>query len=96
MQDTLDISDINFIKGENLIIETPRYLDSELILNKSGSKITNIPKVIWEMGIGGYYPLQKWIKDRKGRILDEKDIEHFLGNHHVAFYGCYCFCSRAD
>jgi len=27
--------------------------------------------------IGGYQPAQKWLKDRKGRILDFEDIMHY-------------------
>jgi hypothetical protein len=38
---------------------------------------SNIPKVTWEFYIGGYQPAQKWLKDRKGRILTDEDIEHY-------------------
>ena len=27
--------------------------------------------------IGGYQPMQKWLKDRKNTFLSEKDIEHY-------------------
>lgn len=36
-----------------------------------------IPLVAWEFYIGGYQPAQKWLKDRKGRILDHDDIFHY-------------------
>jgi len=32
----------------------------------------------WEMHIGGYQPLDKWLKDRKGRALSFEDIQHYL------------------
>ena len=36
-----------------------------------------IPLVAWEFYIGGYQPAQKWLKDRKGRILSSTDILHY-------------------
>lgn len=38
---------------------------------------TNVPQVAWEFYIGGYQPAQKWLKDRKGRMLDTADIKHY-------------------
>ena len=32
---------------------------------------------IWAFAIGGYRPVQKWLKDRKGRVLSENDITHY-------------------
>lgn len=29
------------------------------------------------MYIGGYQPAQKWLKDRKGRVLSTEDILHY-------------------
>ncbi|SFS59303.1 type ISP restriction/modification enzyme [Lutibacter maritimus] len=36
-----------------------------------------IPLVAWEFYIGGYQPAQKWLKDRKDRILEMEDIFHY-------------------
>lgn len=36
-----------------------------------------VPLVAWEFYIGGYQPAQKWLKDRKGRILTFDDILHY-------------------
>jgi hypothetical protein len=30
------------------------------------------------MQIGGYQPLEKWLKDRKGRTLGYDDILHYM------------------
>lgn len=38
---------------------------------------SNVPTEAWEMYIGGYQPAQKWLKDRKGRILSTEDILHY-------------------
>ena len=31
----------------------------------------------WEFSIGGYNPAEKWLKDRKGRVLSYDDILHY-------------------
>ncbi|MFV0543662.1 MAG: type ISP restriction/modification enzyme [Marinicella pacifica] len=36
-----------------------------------------VPKLAWEFYIGGYQPAQKWLKDRKDRILSYEDINHY-------------------
>jgi len=37
----------------------------------------NVPLLAWEFYIGGYQPAQKWLKDRRGRVLDFEDIFHY-------------------
>jgi very-short-patch-repair endonuclease len=37
----------------------------------------DVPSVAWNFFIGGYQPAQKWLKDRKGRVLSFEDIEHY-------------------
>lgn len=37
----------------------------------------NVPLLAWEFYIGGYQPAQKWLKDRKGQVLDFDDILHY-------------------
>ena len=37
----------------------------------------NIPELAWNFHIGGYQPAQKWLKDRKGHVLTNEDIEHY-------------------
>ena len=49
------------------------YRDERLYLNGS-SYIENIPEHIWNMYIGGYQPIQKWLKERKGRALTDEDL----------------------
>ena len=31
----------------------------------------------WEFSIGGYRPVEKWLKDRKGRVLSADDNDHY-------------------
>lgn len=37
----------------------------------------DVPLKAWEAYIGGYQPAQKWLKDRKGHILNYDDIMHY-------------------
>jgi predicted helicase len=37
----------------------------------------DVPEVAWNFYIGGYQPAQKWLKDRKGRVLSFDDILHY-------------------
>jgi predicted helicase len=37
----------------------------------------NVPREAWEFYIGGYQPAQKWLKDRKGRVLSYDETLHY-------------------
>ncbi|MBI5385910.1 MAG: N-6 DNA methylase [Verrucomicrobia bacterium] len=36
-----------------------------------------ITPVVWQFRLGGYQVCEKWLKDRKGRVLTHDDIEHY-------------------
>jgi predicted helicase len=36
-----------------------------------------VPLVAWDFYVGGYQPVQKWLKDRQGRVLSFEDILHY-------------------
>lgn len=36
-----------------------------------------VPETAWNFYIGGYQPAQKWLKDRKGRVLTTDEIMHY-------------------
>ena len=44
---------------------------------KQGQYFEGIPPEIWEFRIGGYQPLDKWLKDRRGRTLSFDDLDHY-------------------
>jgi predicted helicase len=48
----------------------------KVYINKE-QHFTNVPEVAWNFYIGGYQPAQKWLKDRKGRVLNFDDILHY-------------------
>lgn len=39
--------------------------------------LDNVPEIAWNFNIGGYMPVQKWIKDREGNILETSDIGRY-------------------
>jgi len=57
-------------------IEKLAYKKEKVFIN-SEQYFGNVSEVAWNFYIGGYQPAQKWLKDRKGRILTNNDIEHY-------------------
>lgn len=52
------------------------YADSKVWINPN-QYFDGVSTVAWEFYIGGYQPAQKWLKDRKGRVLSFDDIMHY-------------------
>lgn len=63
------------IDGSNTIVKVI-FIDGNVWINET-QYFANVPKVAWEFYIGGYQPAQKWLKDRKNRILGFNDILHY-------------------
>lgn len=38
----------------------------------------DIPSTTWEFSVGGYQVCQKWLKDRRGRMLHDDELTHYL------------------
>ena len=57
-------------------VEKPVYKDEKVYINDK-QYFGNVPEVAWNFYIGGYQPAQKWLKDRKGRVLTNEDLEHY-------------------
>jgi hypothetical protein len=36
-----------------------------------------LPLEVWNFHVGGYQVCEKWLKDRKGRVLSIDDINHY-------------------
>lgn len=56
--------------------EVPLDGTGEVWINPS-QRFRGIPKEAWEWWIGGYQPLEKYLKDRKGRALSLDELEHY-------------------
>ncbi len=63
------------IAGNNEV-EKPEYKDNKVYISRT-QYFDNVPQEAWEFYIGGYQPAQKWLKDRKGRILSYDDLMHY-------------------
>lgn len=63
------------INGEN-VVEKPIYKNGNVYINSS-QYFANVPEIAWNFYIGGYQPAQKWLKDRKDRVLEIDDILHY-------------------
>lgn len=63
------------VSGDNEVIK-PEYKDNKVYINRT-QYFDNVPEVAWDFYIGGYQPAQKWLKDRKGRILSYDEILHY-------------------
>jgi predicted helicase len=57
-------------------VEKVEYSDDKVWINSS-QYFGNVPEIAWGFYIGGYQPAQKWLKDRKGKLLTNQEIEHY-------------------
>jgi predicted helicase len=62
-------------KNDNLV-KKREYKNGRVYINESQYFEGIAPKV-WNYHIGGYQVLDKWLKDRKGRVLSSEDIKHY-------------------
>ncbi len=63
------------VEGSNEVDKT-EYKGGRVYINKE-QYFENVPEISWNFYIGGYQPAQKWLKDRKGRVLTFDDIQHY-------------------
>lgn len=63
------------VEGENEVTK-PAYKNGKVYINKE-QYFDGVSELAWNFYIGGYQPLQKWLKDRKGRMLSDEDIVHY-------------------
>lgn len=62
--------------GNNELTQSPVLKNNKVYINNE-QYFDGVPEVAWNFYIGGYQPAQKWLKDRKGRILTDEDINHY-------------------
>ncbi len=63
------------VPGSNLV-EAVSYKNGNVYINAT-QYFGDVPEAAWNAHVGGYLPAQKWLKDRKGRVLSNDDIEHY-------------------
>ena len=57
-------------------IEKVAYQEGNIEINND-QYFGIVPEEVWKYRIGGYQVCEKWLKDRKGRILSLDDIRHY-------------------
>ncbi len=64
--------------GSNIVetINAKSYREGRVYINKE-QYFDSVPEIAWNFYIGGYQPVQKWLKDRKTRTLSFDDIMHY-------------------
>jgi predicted helicase len=59
-------------------VEKVSYARHTIWLDKAQTRgFPGVPENVWNFHIGGYQVCEKWLKDRKGRILSKDDIAHY-------------------
>lgn len=71
-----DLSAYSFIGDGTSSVDSPKFKNDRVYINKT-QYFDNVPQAQWEQYIGGYQPLQKWLKDRKKTTLSSEDIKHY-------------------
>jgi hypothetical protein len=74
-EDVPDIQTAFPIPGDN-IIGNIRFIDGNVFITVS-QYFEGVPLSVWEFYVGGYCPAQKYLKDRKGRVLTVDEIRHY-------------------
>ena len=67
------------LPGQGVTLEEGRvYISKDNSRSdKRGQYFEGISPEVWEFRIGGYQPMEKWLKDRKGRTLSFEDLNHY-------------------
>jgi len=64
--------------GTNVVDKVQYDAQAERVTINSTQYFAGVDSDTWTMGIGGYQPLDKWLKDRRGRRLTTDDVVHYL------------------
>ena len=76
MKDFPEAPDVAFTDGGDRVVDKVEWKDGDVFVNKK-SFFTGVERETFDQYIGGYQPLQKWLKDRKGRALSDADVSHY-------------------
>ena len=82
LMDSTEIGETNFpfvtVEGQECTgkVNKISFNAARVWINRS-QYFENVPEISWNGYIGGYQPARKWLKDRKGRILNSDDIYHY-------------------
>ena len=63
------------VRGGGLV-DKVRYEDGKVWINAE-QYFGGVPEAVWNFKIGGYQVCDKWLKDRKGRVLSGEEVSHY-------------------
>lgn len=72
----VELAQVKYHGAGNGIIDNPKFSQERVYINKS-DYFDGISEYFWDKMVGGYAPLQKWLKLRKGKVMTSKDIETY-------------------
>ena len=70
---------MNFIGIQSAEVEKISWQNDTVWINKSRTAgFSPITQPVWSFHIGGYQVCEKWLKDRRGRVLSKAERKHYL------------------
>ena len=76
MKASIQNTKVQFV-GDNTMVEKTSFTGEKVFINKN-SYFEGVDSTAWEFTIGGYQPLQKWLKDRKKTVLSKTDLNSYM------------------
>ncbi|NCD35031.1 MAG: DNA methyltransferase [Spartobacteria bacterium] len=65
------------VAGDNIIAKGyPKYTKNRVWINAT-QYFDGVPETVWTFTIGGYQVCEKWLKDRRERVLTFEDLTHY-------------------
>lgn len=72
---TFDVAGSNEV--EKVRYAPPESTSGGRVYINAAQYFGDVPQAVWDMHIGGYRVAEKWLKDRRGRLLSYDDITHY-------------------
>jgi predicted helicase len=68
----------------NIVTSEPTWESGTVYINNARTAgFSGISEEVWKFQIGSYQVCQKWLKDRRGRTLSQRDIRHYVNVVHA-------------
>jgi predicted helicase len=65
------------VSGSNKVEKVNYGEKSQCVYINKEQYFEGVPPEVWNFHVGGYQVCQKWLKDRKGRLLNYDDLTHY-------------------
>ena len=63
--------------GDMSVAKVTYSEEQERVYINRNKYFSGVAREVWEYHIGGYQVAEKWLKDRKGRILSSEEVSHY-------------------